>query len=401
MSAGTGTNSHLGRDAGLFGYRCFEFAAFLEALGIDNSFAKNPFYPRDFVGLRVWRDMSTFPNSPKLIKGGLVVLDAATGAVRRTIALQYNPDTLTRSYQVQGVGGEGGGERAQPFRLKGPAVESIKLEAEIDATDSLEHPGAERQRGAVRHRAAARRARSAGQPDQPRAAGADALSQSGTLEILPPEAPLVLFIWSASRVVPVRVTEFSITEEAFDAALNPIRAKVSLGLRVMTTDDLGFDAPRRQHLHQLPAHARGAGRQGRRGVAAVARPAATCRDDGRTRSMTDPVQLLIDAGAIPSTPFGPESRYRGVPLALLQRRPGEPGVVYVRRRFIPPPARIADRRDGTSCRGSDRPDLLAARLLRRSVAVLAHRRRQRGDRSERADRHARAAASRSRCRRAL
>jgi hypothetical protein len=51
----------------------------------------------------------------------------------------------------------------------------------------------------------------------------------------------VLFVWSASRVVPVRVTEFSVTEEAFDPELNPIRAKVSLGLRVMTTDDLGFD----------------------------------------------------------------------------------------------------------------------------------------------------------------
>jgi len=79
-------------------------------------------------------------SSPKLIKGGLVVLDVATGAIRRSIALQYNPDTLTRSYQVQGAGGDGQGERAQPFRFKGPAVESIKLEAEIDATDFLEHP---------------------------------------------------------------------------------------------------------------------------------------------------------------------------------------------------------------------------------------------------------------------
>ena len=79
-------------------------------------------------------------NSPHLIKGGLVVLDAASGAVKRTIALQYNPDSLSMSYQVQGVGGEGGGERAQPFRLKGPAVQTIKLEAEIDATDALEHP---------------------------------------------------------------------------------------------------------------------------------------------------------------------------------------------------------------------------------------------------------------------
>lgn len=56
-------------------------------------------------------------SSPKLIKGGLVVLDAAAGAVTRTIALQYNPDTLSRSYHVQGAGGDGGAERAQPFRL--------------------------------------------------------------------------------------------------------------------------------------------------------------------------------------------------------------------------------------------------------------------------------------------
>jgi hypothetical protein len=184
--------------------------------------------------------MSTFPNSPKLIKGGLVVLDAATGAIRRTIALQYNPDTLTRSYQVQGVGGEGGGERAQPFRFKGPAVESIKLEAEIDATDFLEHP--EQNANAVQFGIAPQIAALEGlvNPTSRELLALNEQAQSGTLEILPPEAPLVLFIWSASRVVPVRVTEFSVTEEAFDVALNPIRAKVSLGLRVMTTDDLGF-----------------------------------------------------------------------------------------------------------------------------------------------------------------
>jgi len=185
--------------------------------------------------------MSLTTASPKLLKGGLVVLDVATGAVKRTIALQYNPDTLTRSYQVQGVGGEGEGERAQPFRFKGPAVESIKLEAEIDATDSLEHP--EQNANAVQFGIAPQLAALEGlvNPTSRELLALNAQSQSGTLEILPPEAPLVLFIWSASRVVPVRVTEFSITEEAFDVALNPIRAKVSLGLRVMSTDDLGFD----------------------------------------------------------------------------------------------------------------------------------------------------------------
>jgi Contractile injection system tube protein len=182
----------------------------------------------------------TLTASPKLIKGGLIVLDVATGAVRRTIALQYNPDTLTRSYQVQGVGGEAQGERAQPFRFKGPAIESIKLEAEIDATDFLEHP--EQNGNAVQFGIAPQLAALEGlvNPTSRELVTLSQQSQSGTLEILPPEAPLVLFIWSASRVVPVRVTEFSVTEEAFDPALNPIRAKVSLGLRVMTTDDLGF-----------------------------------------------------------------------------------------------------------------------------------------------------------------
>jgi hypothetical protein len=175
------------------------------------------------------------------VKGGLVVLDAASGAVTRTIALQYNPDTLTRTYQVQGVGGEGGGERAQPFRLKGPAIESIKLDAEIDATDALEFP--DRNANAVKHGVAPQLAalEALVNPTTTELQTLKSLASSGTLEILPPEAPLVLFVWSASRVVPVRVTELSVTEEAFDAVLNPMRAKVSLGLRVLTTDDLGFE----------------------------------------------------------------------------------------------------------------------------------------------------------------
>ena len=69
------------------------------------------------------------------------------------------------------------------------------------------------------------------------------MANAGTLEIIPLEQPLTLFVWSKSRVVPVRLTDFSITEEAFDPTLNPIRAKVSLGLRVLNVDDLGFSHP--------------------------------------------------------------------------------------------------------------------------------------------------------------
>ena len=184
--------------------------------------------------------MSSFPNSPKLLKGGLVVLDAETSRVLRVISLQYNPDSLSRSLQVQGAGAEGNGERAQPFRLKGPAIETFKLEAEIDATDQLELP--DQNPNAVAFGIAPQLAvlESLINPTTRELLALAALSAAGTLEILPPEAPLTLFVWSRSRVVPVRVTEFSITEEAFDVALNPIRAKVSLGLRALTTDDLGY-----------------------------------------------------------------------------------------------------------------------------------------------------------------
>src|SRR4029077_19750974 len=66
-------------------------------------------------------------------------------------------------------------------------------------------------------------------------------ASGGTLEIVPAETSLTVFIFGPRRIVPVRITEFSITEEAFDPNLNPIRAKVSLGMTVLTVDDLGFD----------------------------------------------------------------------------------------------------------------------------------------------------------------
>jgi hypothetical protein len=70
--------------------------------------------------------------------------------------------------------------------------------------------------------------------------GNNQLAQAGVLEIVPMESQLALFVWSKNRVVPVRITDFSVTEEAFDPALNPTRAKVSLGMRVLSVDDLGF-----------------------------------------------------------------------------------------------------------------------------------------------------------------
>jgi hypothetical protein len=69
------------------------------------------------------------------------------------------------------------------------------------------------------------------------------LLAAGTIEIVPADAPLTLFIWGAKRILPVRISDFSITEEAHDQALNPIRAKIGLGLRVLGYNDLSITNP--------------------------------------------------------------------------------------------------------------------------------------------------------------
>ncbi|MBC8001539.1 MAG: hypothetical protein H7X97_03030 [Opitutaceae bacterium] len=182
--------------------------------------------------------MSNFPRSPRILKGGIVLLDPTTSQVQRVIALQYNPDTLTRSFQVQAV--SEGGERSEALRLKGPPVETIKVEAEIDATDQLEFP--DQNQTTTRFGIAPQLSalETIVYPTSQTVQQNFNLSQSGTLEIMPIEASLSLFVWSANRILPVRLTEFSITEEAFDTTLNPIRAKVSLGMRVLSSDDLGL-----------------------------------------------------------------------------------------------------------------------------------------------------------------
>jgi hypothetical protein len=189
--------------------------------------------------------MTTFANSPKLIKGGIVLVDPQTLAPIQNgsvpggiIALQYNPDSISRTLQAASVGGDGQ-DRSEAMRLKGPPVETIKLEAEIDATDQLDKNNSVAAQHGIQPQLAV--LEMLVYPTSRQIEETRRMAASGTLEILPMEAPLALFIWSKSRIIPVRVTEFSVIEEAFDTELNPIRAKVSLGLRVLNMNDLGFD----------------------------------------------------------------------------------------------------------------------------------------------------------------
>jgi hypothetical protein len=179
-----------------------------------------------------------FPRSPRLVKGGLVLVDPDLGAVQRVITLQYNPDSLSRTLQLQGV--SGGGDRSEALRLKGPPVETIKVEAEIDATDQLEDPRQHPDAVSLGLHPQLAALETIAYPASSTLILNEILAAVGTIEILPAEAPLTLFVWSAQRILPVRMTELGIVEEAFDPALNPIRVKVSLGLRVLSIDDLPF-----------------------------------------------------------------------------------------------------------------------------------------------------------------
>ncbi len=181
--------------------------------------------------------MTSFPGSPKLLKGGIVLLDPDTGVPVQIVVLQYNPDTLSRTLQLQGIGPEPG-DRLEALRLKSPPLETIKLEAEIDATDQMELNDTTVAQLGIYPQLAALEVMV--YPTSGQLRDNNSQSNSGVLEIAPMEAPLSLFVWSQVRVLPVRLTEFSITEEAFDPNLNPIRAKISLGMRVLTVNDLGF-----------------------------------------------------------------------------------------------------------------------------------------------------------------
>lgn len=179
--------------------------------------------------------MSSFPGSPKLLKGAIVgvsVIDPLSSVV----IFQYNPDTLTRTIRVSAAGHEG--DKSEALRLKGPPDETIRLDVEIDATDQLEQGDeAAEQLGVY---PALSRLELLLYPSSTTVIANEILAAAGVIEVVAPEAPLTLLVWGPKRVLPVRMNGFTIAEEAFDPNLNPIRAKVSLDLMVLNYHDLGL-----------------------------------------------------------------------------------------------------------------------------------------------------------------
>jgi len=183
--------------------------------------------------------VTTFPGSPRLTKGAIIGIDVFN-PLSSVIAFQYNPDTFTRTLQPTGMGNQSG-DRSEAMRLKGAPVETIKLDIELDGTDQLEQGDTLTEKLGIYPQLSALEMLI--YPKSLLVVANTVLMFAGTLEIVPPMAPMVFFVWGIKRILPVRITDMSITEEAHDVNLNPIRAKVSLGMRVLSYNDLSVLNP--------------------------------------------------------------------------------------------------------------------------------------------------------------
>jgi hypothetical protein len=194
---------------------------------------------------------SDFPGSPRLLKGALVVFASQKrGPPPTVVAFQYNPEQLSRSLAQRAAPpnpSSVGGAREDAFRVLGPPVETINLSVVLDAADGLEQPEQNVEVAVNGLHPALAALELLLYPPSTQVLMNRTLAKAGSVQISPADLPLTLLAWGKARVVPVRLTSFAVTEEAFDPKLDPIRAKVDLGMQVLTYMELkentiGFDA---------------------------------------------------------------------------------------------------------------------------------------------------------------
>ena len=181
-----------------------------------------------------------YSRSPRLVRGALVQLaEDVIGVVPNIIPFQYNPETLTRKmtpwnpFEVDQTGRGQIAPTSQPFDPK----EAISLEIHFDAADQLEDGDPIAGTIGIADRIAA--IEKLLFPSQ--GLIGDLLNAAAALvgAAQPPKRPTVpvsLLVWGPGRILPVRVTDYSIDESTFLPSLHPLTAKISLALEVLTPD---------------------------------------------------------------------------------------------------------------------------------------------------------------------
>jgi hypothetical protein len=185
---------------------------------------------------------SEFPGSPRHLKGALVVFETAVPVPTNVIAFQYNPEKVSRSFQQQHeLSPLDARYNSGDTRFVLPPVETIALSVELDAADQLER--GDTVATTIGLHATLATLELLMYPSSIDLIADKALALAGIGFVKPGSTPIVLLVWGPLRVVPVRVESLSITEEAFDQLLNPIRAIVELGLRTLTERELSDAGP--------------------------------------------------------------------------------------------------------------------------------------------------------------
>lgn len=176
---------------------------------------------------------STYSNSPKLSKGALIKLSEGLAGINyEVINFQYNPESISRSLRSsvsssKSRPGKSEETTAEPF----DPGESFNLTLELDAIDALPAIKGE-QRGEITGAAECIAAMEL--LLYPVEEGQNASKGGSGKTASRKDVPIVLFVWGPDRIVPVRLTSFSVDEKSFLPTLIPVRATVTVGLQVLS-----------------------------------------------------------------------------------------------------------------------------------------------------------------------
>jgi hypothetical protein len=175
---------------------------------------------------------------PRLEKGALLVYrDQNATQPDQRINFQFNPDTVRRSFAARTVPpppAQRTAGQADTLTVPGPPVETITVAIVLNVADQVEDPSQRNDVGQFGLNPLLARLELLLYPSTASAEEIERQAQQGKVQVSPAKTPLVMLAWGRTRTVPVQVTSFTVTEEAFDPNLNPINAKVDLGLKVLT-----------------------------------------------------------------------------------------------------------------------------------------------------------------------
>jgi hypothetical protein len=195
-----------------------------------------------------------YSQSPKLLKGAIIQFSAPLLVpIPNIIIFQYNPESMTRTItpwkserSEEADCSKDSSKAVNPLAQPIDPCETVDLTLELDAADALEDPDNNRVAviAGVADRIAALEMLLYPPGDTGLGGLINAISSSlgGGKVILPrTTVPVVLFYWGPGRIVPVRIETFSVEEQAYSPMLYPIRAKVTLGMKILDAAAFGDD----------------------------------------------------------------------------------------------------------------------------------------------------------------